>query len=127
MAETPEGPMPGKKRKSEAEKKGGKAGFKTEYEAVAELVRMLRNMGIMMTAECPKCGTEGSVSVLRHPHGYIYIVVRHSDRSTHVVPRHQLSEVLRELCEVKKDLEYILAQYKKYEERGVKVCAGERQ
>ncbi len=126
MAETPEGPMPGYESKSEVPKMWKYYKY-PEYEAATELVRMLRGLGVIMHIKCPKCGTEGSISVLRHRHGYHYVVVRHPDRSTHIVPRHQLSEVLRELCEVKKDLEYILAQYKKYEERGIKFCAEERQ
>jgi len=40
-----------------------------------------------------------------------------------MVPRNQLSDVLRELCEVKKDLEYVLNQYRKFEEREIKFCA----
>jgi RecJ-like exonuclease len=126
MAETPEGPMPGYESKSEAPRVWKYYKY-PEYEAATELIRMLRGLGVVMHITCPKCGAEGSVSVLRHRHGYSYIVVRHPDRSTHIVPRHQLSEVFRELCEVKKDLEYILAQYRKYEERGIKFCVGERQ
>jgi hypothetical protein len=129
MAETPEGPMPGKKRKSEAEKKGGKAGFKTEYEAAVELVRMLRGIGVMMAAKCPKCGAEGSISTLVTRSGYRYLVIRHPDRSTHMVPKvgTNIDAILRELCEVKKDLEYILERYKEFERMGIKFCAEEGQ
>jgi hypothetical protein len=50
-------------------------------------------------------------------------VIRHSDGSTHTVPKTELSSVLRELCEVKKDLEYILKRFEEYEAGAkVKVC-----
>ena len=94
-----------------------------EYDAAVELVGMLRGLGVIMRVKCPKCGIEGSLSVLRHSSGYNYVVIRHQDRSTHMVPRNQLSDVLRELCEVKKDLEYVLNQYRKFEEREIKFCA----
>jgi hypothetical protein len=118
MAETPEGPMPGKDKVE----KVWKYRKYPEYDAAVELVKMLRGLGIIMNAKCPKCGHEGSISVIRHRSGYNYVVIRHPDRSTHIVPRNQLSEVLKELCEVKKDLEYVLNQFKKYEERGIKFC-----
>jgi len=128
MAETPEGPMPGKKSKSE----GGQAKtipsmyFKTEYALVADLVKMLRGMGIIMHAKCPRCGAEGSISIVETKSGYKYLVIRHPDGGTHTVPKTELSEILKELCEVKKDLEYILKRYKEYEEEaGVKFCAEE--
>jgi len=38
------------------------------------------------------------------------------------VPKTHMSEVLRELCEVKKDLEYILKWYREFERGGVKFC-----
>ena len=125
MGETPEGPMPHKKReKSEvAELKPiPSMYFKTEYELVVDLVRMLRGMGILMHTKCPRCGFEGSVSVVETKSGYRYLVIRHSDGGTHAVPKTELSSVLRELCEVKKDLEYILKRFEKYEDAGVKVC-----
>jgi RecJ-like exonuclease len=121
MGETPEGPMPGKLEKLET--KVWKYQKNLEYEAAAEIVKMLRGLGVIMHAKCPKCEAEGSISVIKHRSGYNYVVIRHPDRSTHVVPRNQLSEVLRELCEVKKDLEYILNQYKKYEDKGIRFCA----
>jgi hypothetical protein len=119
MGETPEGPMPGKSEMSRV----WKYGKNPEYEAVVELVRMLRGLGVAMYARCPRCGAEGSISVLKHTNGYSYIVIRHPDRSTHLISRNQLAEVYRELCEVKKDLEYVLKQYRKYEERGIRFCA----
>jgi hypothetical protein len=121
MAETPEGPMPNKQK---METKVWRYQKHSEYEAAAEIVKMLRGLGVIMHAKCPKCGAEGSISVIKHRSGYYYVVIRHPDRSTHVVSRNrnQLSEVLRELCEVKKDLEYVLNQYKKYEDRGIKFC-----
>jgi recombinational DNA repair protein (RecF pathway) len=96
-----------------------------EYDAVVELVKMLRGLGIpMYIKECPKCGAEGSVSVVKvRGGGYSYVVIRHRDKRTHVVPKQKLELVLKELCEVKKDLEYVLNQYKKYEESGIKFCA----
>ncbi len=129
MGETPEGPMPGKKKKTSRDKQETVWNYYNypEYEAATELVRMLRGLGVIMHIKCPKCGAEGSLSTIRHPNGYKYIVVRHPDRSTHAISRSQIREALRELCEVKKDLEYVLSQYKKYEERGVKFCAGEGQ
>lgn len=94
-----------------------------EYDAAIELTRMLRGLGIIMHAKCPKCGAEGSISVVSlRSKGYNYIVIRHPDKSTHVVPKQKLSEVLKELCEIKKDLEYVLNQYKRYEEKGIKFC-----
>jgi hypothetical protein len=124
MGETPEGPMPGR------EKPEGKLEtvrvFKhhkyPDYDAAVELVKMLRGLGVYMHTKCPKCGREGSISVIKHPNGYNYVVIRHPDRSTHMVPRNQIGDVFRELCEVKKDLEYILKQYRKFEESGVKFC-----
>jgi hypothetical protein len=121
MAETPEGPMPGRQEKLET--RVWKYRKYPEYDAAVELVKMLRGLGIFMHAKCPRCGAEGSISVLRHTNGYNYVVIRHPDRSTHMVPRHQISEVFRELCDVKKDLEYVLSQYRKYEESGIKFCA----
>jgi hypothetical protein len=130
MGETPEGPMPGKQEKTEGRQEMPRV-FKyykyPEYDAAVELVMMLRGLGVIMHAKCPRCGVEGSLSVLRHKNGYSYLVVRHQDRSTHLVARQKISEVFRELCEVKKDLEYVLKQYKKYEERGIKFCAEEGQ
>jgi hypothetical protein len=129
MGETPEGPMPSKEKRLEGKQAMLRAfGYKKypEYEAVAELVKMIRGLGILMHARCPKCGAEGSISVVRHRSGYYYVVVRHPDKSTHAVSRDKLSVVLRELCEVKKDLEYIINQYKKYEERGIKFCEAEQ-
>ncbi|MFZ8809690.1 MAG: hypothetical protein ACO2PN_16495 [Pyrobaculum sp.] len=111
--------MPGKSEMSRV----WKYGKNPEYEAVVELVRMLRGLGVAMYARCPRCGAEGSISVLKHTNGYSYIVIRHPDRSTHLISRNQLAEVYRELCEVKKDLEYVLKQYRKYEERGIRFCA----
>jgi|GEM_PF-6237795 hypothetical protein len=93
-----------------------------EYEAVVELVRALRDMGIAVRAVCPRCGVEGSISVLNY-NGYMYVIIRHPDKSTHTVPRHRVNELIPELCRVKKDLEYILQIYKKHEEGGVKFCA----
>ncbi len=130
MGETPEGPMPGREEKPEGKPEMVrvlKYRKYPEYDAAVELVRMLRGLGVIMHTKCPKCEAEGSLSVIRHRNGYSYVVVRHPDRSTHLVPRHQVGEVLRELCEVKKDLEYVLSQYRRYEERGVKFCAGEGQ
>lgn len=130
MAETPEGPMPGKKKKRGVDKQETVWNYYNnypEYEAATELVRMLRGLGVIMHIKCPKCGAEGSLSVIRIRNGYNYVVVRHSDGGTHAVSRSQIREVFRELCEVKKDLEYVLSQYKKYEERGVKFCDGEGQ
>jgi hypothetical protein len=129
MGETPEGPMPGKQEKQESGQKARKylkydlvVELGKQYDAAVELVSMLRGLGVYLHAKCPKCGTEGSISVLRHTNGYNYIVIRHPDRSTHMVSRNQVSEVFKELCEVKKDLEYIINQYRKYEENGVKFC-----
>jgi hypothetical protein len=122
MGETPEGPMPGRQETSKAWKF-----HYPEYDAAAELVKMLRGLGVIMHAKCPRCGAEGSISVVRHRSGYNYVVIRHPDRSTHMVSRNKISEVFKELCEVKKDLEYILNQYRKYEERGIKFCAEEGQ
>jgi rRNA maturation protein Nop10 len=124
MGETPEGPMPG--REEPEDKLETVRVFKyrkyPDYDAAVELVKMLRGLGVYMHIKCPKCGSEGSISVIKHPNGYSYVVIRHPDRSTHMVPRNQISEVFRELCEVKKDLEYILKQYRKFEESGVKFC-----
>jgi hypothetical protein len=130
MAETPEGPMPGKEKRLEDRPAAPKVPsyFKNpEYDAVIELIKMLRGLGVAVYAKCVKCGAEGSLSVIRHPSGYHYLVMRHPDRSTHVVPRNQLDDVLRELCEVKKDLEYVIERFKKYEERGIRFCGGGRQ
>jgi len=123
MAETPEGPMP-KRNKPTLETIVWKYYKSPEYDAAVELVKMLRKLGIPMYAKCPKCGAEGSVSVVTlRGRSYSYLVVRHRDKSTHAVPKQKLGEVLKELCEVKKDLEYVLNQFKKYEERGIKFCA----
>jgi hypothetical protein len=123
MGETP---VPDRQEKREGEQEKPRV-FKyykyPEYDAAVELVSMLRGLGVIMHAKCPRCGIEGSLSVLRHRNGYKYIVVRHQDRSTHLVARHKISEVFKELCEVKKDLEYVLNQYRKFEERGIKFCA----
>jgi hypothetical protein len=124
MAETPEGPMPGRE-KSEAKAKMPtvwKYYKAPEYDAVVELVKILRGLGIIMHAKCPKCGAEGSVSVLTH-RGHSYVIFRHPDKSTHVMPRQQVGDVLRELCEVKKDIEYVIERFKKYEQMGIKFCA----
>jgi hypothetical protein len=93
-----------------------------EYEAVVELVRALRDMGITMRAVCPRCGAEGSISILDY-NGYTYVVIRHPDKSTHTVPRRRIIELTSELCRVKKELEHILQIYKKHEEGGIKYCA----
>jgi len=125
MDETPEGPMLKKKGKPEGGQ-GKPTSFKyfyTDYEAAVELVRMLRFLGVIMHAKCPRCGADGSISVVTTKSGYQYLVIRHPDGGTHTVPKTGMSDVLRELCEVKKDLEYILKQYRKYEERGIKFCA----
>ena len=114
--------MPGKENKLSEPKIVWKYYKSPEYNAAVELVKMLRGLGIIMHTTCPKCGTEGSLSILRS-NNYDYVVVRHPDRSTHIVPKHQIKEVFKELCEVKKDLEYVLDRYKKYEERGIKFCA----
>jgi len=126
MGETPEGPMPNKKGKSE----GGQIRtiplkyYKQEYDMAADLVRMLRGLGVFMHAKCPRCGAEGSVSVVETKNGYKYLVIRHPDGGTHTVPKTDISAILKELCEVKKDLEYVLKRYKEYEEEGgVKFCA----
>jgi len=125
MAETPEGPMPRRERlDSKLEMTSALKHRKyPDYDAAVELVKMLRGLGVYMHAKCPKCGREGSISVIKHPNGYNYVVIRHPDRSTHMVPRNQIIYVFMELCEVKKDLEYILKQFRKYEERGIKFCA----
>ena len=87
-------------------------------------MRILRGLGILMHAKCPKCGTEGSISIVSvRDGGHDYVIIRHRDKSTHTVPKHKLSEILKELCEVKKDLEYVLNLYKKFEERGIKFCS----
>jgi len=124
MAETPEGPMPRRERfDSKLEMASALKHHKyPDYDAAVELVKMLRGLGVYMHTKCPKCGREGSISVIRHQNAYNYVVIRHPDRSTHMVPRNQIIYVFMELCEVKKDLEYILKQYKKYEERGIKFC-----
>jgi hypothetical protein len=129
MAETPEGPMPRKKKRSEgAELKPiPSMYFKTEYELVTDIVRMLRGMGIYVHAECPRCGLEGSVSVVETKDGYRYLVIRHPDGGTHAVPKTHLSSILKDLCEVKKDLEYILKRFNDYERAGVKFCAEREQ
>jgi|ADKH01.1.fsa_nt_gi hypothetical protein len=130
MAETPEGPMPRKKKKSEVTelKPIPSMYFRTEYDLVVDLVRMVRDMGIPMRARCPRCGLDGSVSVVETKSGYRYLVIRHSDGGTHTVPKTELSSVLRDLCEVKKDLEYIVKRFKEYEEGAkVKVCVGSGQ
>ena len=123
MGETP---VPDRQEKREGEQEKPRV-FKyykyPEYDAAVELVGMLRGLGVIMHAKCPRCGIEGSLSVLRHRNGYNYVVVRHQDRSTHLVARHKISEVFKELCEVKKDLEYVLNQYRKFEEREIKFCA----
>jgi len=125
MAETPEGPMPRRERLDSKPETASALKHRTypDYDAAVELVKMLRGLGIYMHTKCPKCGSEGSISVIKHPNGYNYVVIRHPDRSTHMVPRNQIIYVFMELCEVKKDLEYILKQYRKYEERGIKFCA----
>jgi hypothetical protein len=91
------------------------------YEMAVELVRALRKMGIVIRVVCPRCGAEGTLSVLRQD-GYTYLIVRHLDKSTHTVHRSQLDEVLSTLCRVKKDLEYILELYKK----DVELCTDEK-
>jgi hypothetical protein len=95
-----------------------------EYEAVVELVQALRDMGISVHAVCPRCGSLGSIGILKSS-GYTYLVIRHPDRSTHAVPRHRIFELSPELCRVKKELEYILQIFRKHEE-GVKFCADEK-
>jgi len=125
MAETPEGPMPKKREKSEDApvKLTATRYFYMDYEAATELVRMLRGLGVMMhVSKCPRCGAEGSISVVTTKSGYKYLIIRHPDGSTHTVPKTHMSEVLRELCEVKKDLEYILKWYREFERGGVKFC-----
>jgi len=92
-----------------------------EYDAVIELVQMLRAVGVAVRTVCPRCGAEGSVSTLSHS-GYTYLVIRHPDRSTHTVPRKQINSLMPDLCKVKKELEQILELYKKYEEGGIKFC-----
>ena len=93
-----------------------------EYEAVIELVRALRSIGVVMRVKCPRCGAEGSVSTLMSNGGY-YVIVRHPDKSTHTVPKSHIGELMPELCRVKKELEHILQIYKKHEEGGIKFCA----
>jgi hypothetical protein len=122
MGETPEGPMPGRQENQEREQAAVVRKHydlvvesMKNYNAVAELVKMLRGIGVIMHAKCPRCGHEGSISVIRHNNGYNYIVIRHPDKSTHLVPRDHVADVLRELCEVKKDLEYILKRFEEYE------------
>jgi hypothetical protein len=93
-----------------------------EYEAVVELVRALRSIGVVMHVRCPRCGEEGSVSTLMSNGGY-YVIVRHPDKSTHTVPKSHIQNLAPELCRVKKELENILQIYKKHEESGIKYCA----
>jgi len=135
MGETPEGPMPKKKAKKGHEPEWGvppKLGLKyfyTDYEAVVSLVDMLRGLGVYLhISKCPRCGAEGTLSVVVSKHGYRYLVVRHRDGSTHGVARTQITdEMFKELCEVKKDLEYILKRYSDFERGGVKFCEERRQ
>ncbi len=88
------------------------------YEAAVELVKELRRMGVVIPVTCPVCGLEGSLNVLRS-RGYLYLVVRHSDKSTHSVSKSQLEAVLAGLCVVVNDLLRIL--------RGAdEACAGGR-
>jgi hypothetical protein len=125
MAETPEGPM-SKPNKPTLETIVWKYYKSPEYDAAVELVKMLRGLGIPMHAKCPKCGAEGSISVVTvRGRSYSYLVIRHRDKSTHIVPKQKLGEVLKELCEVKKDLEYIIERFKKYEQMGIKFCGEE--
>ncbi len=140
MAETPEGPMPGRVDVVETPEGTIRVGKKSkfeeklearltrlyykspEYQAATELVRMLRGLGILVRVKCPKCGSEGTLSVLAYHGGYNYVVVRHPDKSTHTVTFHQLHQLREALCEVKKDLERILNQFKKCEEKGFTFC-----
>ncbi len=98
--------------------------MRLQYEAAVELVQALRSTGVVVRAVCPKCGAEGSISVLISS-GYSYLVVRHPDKSTHAVPKSQVGEVLPVLCNVKKNLEQILELYKKHEKTGT-ICADGR-
>jgi len=122
MAGTTEGPM-SKQNNPTLETIEWKYYKSPEYDAAVELVKTLRELGIPIYAKCPKCGAEGSISVVTlRGRGYSYLVIRHKDKSTHGVPKEKLGEVLKELCEVKKNLDYALNQFKKYEERGIKSC-----
>jgi hypothetical protein len=88
----------------------------------------LRGMGVILhVGKCPRCGAAGSLSVVTTKSGYKYLVVRHPDGGTHTAPKSDMSEIFRELCEVKKDLEYILDRYREFERRGVKFCEVEKQ
>ncbi|MFZ8811161.1 MAG: hypothetical protein ACO2PN_24035 [Pyrobaculum sp.] len=70
--------------------------------SVVEHVKRLRQT-LRITVKCPKCGDVGTVSVLER-NRYMYLVVRHSNGSTHTVsPR----EVLEELCRIRRELEHI--------------------
>ncbi len=89
-----------------------------QYQIVVELVQELRKIGVVARVVCPKCGSVGSLSVMRFK-GYAYLVVRHEDKSTHAVSKNDIDIVAAALCSVKSDLERIL--------RGAdEACAGGR-
>jgi hypothetical protein len=135
VAETPEGPMPGQEE-GVVETPEGAVGKKKEkkvkywaddYEDLVELVSMLRGIGVIMHAKCPVCEKEGTISVIKTKNGYKYLVFRHPEtKQTHVVSRYKQILIERyvypELCEVKKDLEYILKRFNELEKLGLKFC-----
>jgi hypothetical protein len=91
-----------------------KAVLRKRYQLAVELVHLLREYGIYIRVTCPRCGLEGTLTVLTHKHGYLYLVVRHSDKKTHAVPRSQINEVL---CKIDRELVRIFELYKMHSEK----------
>jgi hypothetical protein len=73
--------------------------------SVVEHVKRLRQT-LRITVKCPKCSRAGTVSVLERGR-YRYLVVRHSDGSTHALSQH-IDVVVAELCNIRKELERII-------------------
>ena len=69
---------------------------------VAEYIRKLRRV---TRVKCPKCGREGTLSILERGR-YTYLVVRHSDGSTHTLSQH-IDVVLEGLCRIRRELDFI--------------------
>jgi len=80
--------------------------LKRRYKTALELVQVLLEHGIYLHVQCPRCGSEGVLSILES-NGYTYLVVRHPDKKTHTIPKSRAGDVL---CKVERDLAHILTQ-----------------
>jgi hypothetical protein len=90
--------------------------LKRRYRLAVELIETLRQYRLFFHVECPKCGTDGILTTLA-TRGYVYLVVRHPDKSTHSIPLIRIDEVI---CSIGQDLLRIFEVYKRY---NAELCA----